>query len=120
MFPLLRTVSFVITLQYILTDEHAAKEKIVLGEAPNTFADGDGATGDPAALGVYAMLLGKAGDIPMSLKADEEVTYLVDECPRWANGAISQRADVAELWWVITSPIQCLIVADRRTGLSTH
>ena len=66
------------------------------------------------------MLLGKAGDIPMSLKADEEVTYLVDECPRWPNGAISQRADVAELWWVMTSLNTYCIVADRRAGLSKH
>ncbi|KAL1718315.1 hypothetical protein EV715DRAFT_201217 [Schizophyllum commune] len=92
-----------------------AKEKIVLGEAPNTFADGDGATGDPAALGVYAMLLGKAGDIPMSLKADEEVTYLVDECPRWPNGAISQRADVAELCFMyMAPPFLAYYAADRQ------
>ena len=118
--PALAYGTLTIMVLYILAHLHAAKEKIVLGEAPNTFADGDGATGDPAALGVYAMLLGKAGDIPMSLKADEEVTYLVDECPRWPNGAISQRADVAELWWVMTSPVEYHIVADRRTGPSTH
>ncbi|KAL1726332.1 hypothetical protein EV714DRAFT_219502 [Schizophyllum commune] len=81
-----------------------AKDKIVLGEVPNAFADGDGAVGDPAALGVYAMLLGKAGDLPMLATADAEVSYLVGTAPRWPNGAISHRADVAELCFLYMAP----------------
>lgn len=93
-----------------------AKDKITLGKAPNTFADGDGATGDPASLGVYAMLLGKAGDHPMTIKADEEVSYLVGTAPRWSNGAISQRADVAEFWadfMYMAPPFLAYYAADR-------
>ncbi|KAF9049365.1 hypothetical protein BDZ89DRAFT_1089091 [Hymenopellis radicata] len=74
---------------------------IVLGEGVNGLSDGDGATGDPASLGVIAWLIGKT----RSEYADAstgEVVYLTEEAPRWTNGsgagAISQRADVAELW----------------------
>ncbi len=75
---------------------------IVLGEGVNGLSDGDGATGDPASLGVIAWLIGKTRP-EYADAATGEVVYLTEEAPRWTNGsgagAISQRADVAELWY---------------------
>ena len=53
--------------------------------------------GDPASLGVPAVLLGKT-DITYAIAAKSEVDYMKYEAPRWFNGAISHRADVPELW----------------------
>jgi len=57
----------------------------------------DGAVGDPASLGVGAVMIGKT-DASFSIAAQQEINYLIGGAPRFANGAISQRADVAELW----------------------
>ncbi|KAJ6498986.1 hypothetical protein C8R45DRAFT_99808 [Mycena sanguinolenta] len=57
----------------------------------------DGAVGDPASLGVGAVMIGKT-DASFSVAAQKEINYLVDGAPKWVNGAISHRADVAELW----------------------
>lgn len=77
------------------------KEWIVIGEGKDGLSDGDGAAGDPASLGVIAWLIGKT-DEEYADAATGEVIYLTEEAPRWVNGsgagAISQRADVAELW----------------------
>lgn len=71
-----------------------AKSKIVIGTGANGLSDGDGAVGDPASLGVSAVLLG--GEYMDA--AREEVEFILGQAPRWGNGAISQRVDVAELW----------------------
>ncbi|KAK7450619.1 hypothetical protein VKT23_012929 [Stygiomarasmius scandens] len=79
-----------------------AKSKIQLNlnddAGANVLSNGDGATGDPASLGVSAFLLGKSGDQQYAEGATKTMGYLVGSAPRWQNGAISQRADVAELW----------------------
>ncbi|KAJ6541218.1 hypothetical protein DFH09DRAFT_1249472 [Mycena vulgaris] len=82
--------SFVPSLSY-------AASKIVLGTGANGLSNGDGAVGDPASLGVAAVMLGKT-NASFAAAAQSEITYMVDVAPRWANGAISQRADVPELW----------------------
>lgn len=74
-----------------------AKEKIVLGTGANGLADGDGAVGDPASLGVAAVLLGKT-DSKFADATRSEVEYVMNQAPRWENGAISHRVDYAELW----------------------
>ncbi|KAF8872494.1 hypothetical protein BD779DRAFT_1613794 [Infundibulicybe gibba] len=74
-----------------------AMSKTTFGTGANGLADGDGAVGDPASLGVSAVLLGKT-DPAFAAAADEEVRYITTGAPRFENGAISQRADVAELW----------------------
>ncbi|KAF9477342.1 hypothetical protein BDN70DRAFT_810886 [Pholiota conissans] len=74
-----------------------AQEKIVIGDPPNGLSDGDGAVGDPASLGVSAVLLGKT-DAKYAQAAAAEVEYLLSGAPRWWNGAISHRAMYAELW----------------------
>lgn len=59
--------------------------------------DVGGAAGDPASLGVSALLIGQSNDtyIQASLR---EADYLLNDVPRWSNGAISHRPDIAELW----------------------
>ncbi|KAJ7346965.1 hypothetical protein DFH08DRAFT_206749 [Mycena albidolilacea] len=60
-------------------------------------SNGDGAVGDPASLGVGAVMIGKT-DSSFSVAAQQEIDYVVGLAPKWPNGAISHRADVAELW----------------------
>ncbi|KIK66685.1 hypothetical protein GYMLUDRAFT_156931 [Collybiopsis luxurians FD-317 M1] len=74
-----------------------AAQKIVLGTGANGLSDGDGAVGDPASLGVGAVMLGKT-DASFAGGAFEEFSYITGQAPRFFNGAISQRTDVAELW----------------------
>jgi len=78
-----------------------AKSHIILNLADaagaNILIDGDGATGDPASLGTSAVMLGKSDDLYKEA-AERTMGYLVGTAPRYWNGAISQRADVAELW----------------------
>ncbi|KAH9477595.1 Unsaturated rhamnogalacturonyl hydrolase YesR [Psilocybe cubensis] len=74
-----------------------AKEKIVIGPPPNGLSDGDGAVGDPASLGVSAVLLGKT-DPSYATAAKLQAEYVIYDAPRWHNGAISHRADHPEIW----------------------
>ena len=74
-----------------------AQKKIVIGTGANALSDGDGAVGDPASLGVSAILLGKTEEKYFNA-ATEEVEYILVEAPRWLNGAISHRVQYAELW----------------------
>ncbi|KAI0861414.1 hypothetical protein F4860DRAFT_476009 [Xylaria cubensis] len=62
-----------------------------------TLIDGDGAAGDPASLTVSAILIGQTQSAFLSA-ADRQVQHLLTAVPRWPNGAISHREDVAELW----------------------
>lgn len=55
------------------------------------------AVGDPASLGVSAILLGQS-DSTYIEAANRQADYLLNQAPKWSNGAISQRPDVAELW----------------------
>ncbi|KAJ6596745.1 hypothetical protein B0H10DRAFT_2088065 [Mycena sp. CBHHK59/15] len=74
-----------------------AASKIVLGASANGLSDGTGAVGDPASLGVAAVMLGKT-NASFAAAAQSEIDYMLSAAPRWSNGAISQRADVPELW----------------------
>ena len=74
-----------------------ASSKFVLGSGSDGFDPGSGAVGDPASLGVAAVMLGKTNDT-LKTASDNEVDYLTTQAPRFYNGAISQRADVPELW----------------------
>lgn len=65
----------------------------------NGLDNGSGAVGDPASLGVAAVMLAKT-NATIADAAQREINYLLGTVPRWPNGAISQRADVAELWCV--------------------
>jgi hypothetical protein len=55
------------------------------------------AVGDPASLGVSAILLGQSDSAYIDA-ANRQADYLLNHAPRWSNGAISQRPDIAELW----------------------
>jgi hypothetical protein len=74
-----------------------AASKITFGSGPNSLSDGQGAVGDPASLGVSAVLLGKT-NIAFAVAARQTVDYMVNSAPRFWNGAISQRSNVPELW----------------------
>lgn len=60
-------------------------------------SNGNGATGDPASLGVSAVMLGKT-EKKFADAATVQLNYLIDTAPRYANGAISHRADAPVLW----------------------
>lgn len=78
-----------------------AAEKIVFGTGPNVLSDGDGSVGDPASLGVGAVLLGKVeGYEGFGAAATAQLQYVTQEAPRTWNGAISHRVDYVELWYV--------------------
>jgi hypothetical protein len=55
------------------------------------------AVGDPASLGVSAILLGQSDSVYIGA-AQRQADYILNQAPKWSNGAISQRPDVAELW----------------------
>ncbi|KAJ3980119.1 hypothetical protein F5890DRAFT_1568966 [Lentinula detonsa] len=82
-----------------------AADVIVLGTGANGLSDGDGAVGDPASLGVGAVMLGKTNE-SFTSGAYEEFAYITGQAPRWYNGAISQRTDIPELWadWMYMAP----------------
>ncbi|KAF2200188.1 Six-hairpin glycosidase [Delitschia confertaspora ATCC 74209] len=64
-----------------------------------TLVDGDGAAGDPASLGIYALLIGKSSSTkPYYDAAVRQEEHLVKDVPRWSNGAISHREAYPELW----------------------
>ncbi|KAI0900420.1 hypothetical protein F4806DRAFT_448610 [Annulohypoxylon nitens] len=63
----------------------------------DTLVDGDGAAGDPASLGVSAILIGQTESDYLSA-AERQVEHLLTAVPRYSNGAISHRESVAELW----------------------
>ncbi|KAH8831466.1 family 88 glycosyl hydrolase [Flagelloscypha sp. PMI_526] len=75
-----------------------AASVITIGTGKDSLADGDGAVGDPASLGVSAYLLGKTNQTFMDATL-RQLDYVVNGAPRnTSNGAISHRADVVELW----------------------
>ncbi|KAK8087844.1 hypothetical protein PG997_002805 [Apiospora hydei] len=63
----------------------------------STLVDGDGAAGDPASLGVSAILIGQTQPAYLAA-AGRQMDHLLTAVPRWPNGAISHREAVAELW----------------------
>lgn len=88
------------TLQkdYVKSLAYAAS-KLNIGNNSNGLSNGDGAVGDSASLGVSAILLGKTS-ASYTTASFKEVNDIMNLAPRAWNGAISQRADVAELWYV--------------------
>ncbi|KAJ7583998.1 Six-hairpin glycosidase-like protein [Mycena floridula] len=89
-FPIRRTTTRIPSLVY-------AANKIVLGTGANVLSDGDGAVGDPCSLGVSAVLLGKSNRT-FADAALRQAQYVVEEAPRFWNGAISHRVAYPELW----------------------
>ncbi|CEJ89681.1 hypothetical protein VHEMI05506 [[Torrubiella] hemipterigena] len=63
----------------------------------DTLVGANGAAGDPASLGVSAILLGTS-DKTYSDAADRQANHLLKDVPRYSNGAISHRESHAELW----------------------
>lgn len=61
-----------------------------------TLVDGAGASGDPASLMPPAVLIGQS-DPDYIAAATRQIGHLY-KVPKYWNGAISQRDDIAELW----------------------
>ncbi|EDQ98100.1 uncharacterized protein LACBIDRAFT_310937 [Laccaria bicolor S238N-H82] len=80
----------VIALNYALS-------KVDFGTGYVALSAGSGAVGDLLSLGVSAVMLGKLDGEYMAA-AKETVDVLLTQIPRWSNGVISHRPDVAELW----------------------
>ncbi|KAI5464403.1 Six-hairpin glycosidase-like protein [Mariannaea sp. PMI_226] len=57
----------------------------------------DSAAGDPASLGVSAILIGQS-DKRYIEASKRQADYLLNHVPKWGNGAMSHRPDVAEIW----------------------
>ncbi|KAF7316620.1 hypothetical protein HMN09_00394600 [Mycena chlorophos] len=74
-----------------------AQAHITIGTGSNSLANGSGAVGDPASLGVGAVMLSKTNSTFVAACQDE-IDFLVSGAPRYINGAISQRVNSAELW----------------------
>lgn len=64
-----------------------------------TLIDGDGATGDPASLGVSALLIGQS-QTPYNTSATRQFNFLNNRSttPHWPNGAMSHREAYPSLW----------------------
>ncbi len=90
-----------------------AKQHILLNNV--TLQDGEGAAGDPASLGVAAIMIGQT-DKAYKEAAQRQAHHLLFEVPRYSNGAISQREAIPELWadamvssqHAVRSPEMCL------------
>jgi rhamnogalacturonyl hydrolase YesR len=65
----------------------------------------DYVVGDPASLGVSALLIGQSNGAYLSASY-RQADYILNQAPKYSNGAISQRPDVAELWadWMHMAP----------------
>ncbi|KAF9457817.1 hypothetical protein BDZ94DRAFT_1174858 [Collybia nuda] len=95
-----------------------AADKILLGVGVNGLADGDGAVGDPASLGVSAIMLGKT-DLRFAAASRSTLDYLMNAAPRYFNGAISHRVATPELWadfMYMVPPFIAYYAADTRNG----
>ncbi|KAK0634131.1 hypothetical protein B0T14DRAFT_534086 [Immersiella caudata] len=57
----------------------------------------DDAVGDPASLGVSAVMIGKT-ESAYQQAAARQADFLLNIAPKYSNGAISHRTEVAELW----------------------
>jgi hypothetical protein len=57
----------------------------------------DSAVGDPASLGVSALLIGQSDQAYLDA-SDRQADYILNGAPKYSNGAISHRPDVAEIW----------------------
>ncbi|KAF8954902.1 hypothetical protein BDZ97DRAFT_1862403 [Flammula alnicola] len=74
-----------------------AANTVDFGTGYSALAKGDGSAGDPASLGVSAVMLGKT-NATFADAAQQTVNGLLQDVPRFWNGAISHRADVPQLW----------------------
>ncbi|KAK5683350.1 hypothetical protein LTS10_004881 [Elasticomyces elasticus] len=65
-----------------------------------TLFDDDGySVSDPASLGITAVMIGQRWQLGNYLDAAErQKDFLLNDAPRYINGAISHRSEVAELW----------------------
>jgi len=71
---------------------------VKFGSSYSALDNGNEAVGDPASMGVGAVLLGKT-DPAFAKAANQTVEGLLKDAPRFWNGAISHRPEQPELWY---------------------
>jgi rhamnogalacturonyl hydrolase YesR len=71
--------------------------KIFIHLTATTLTLPKGASGDPASVGIAALLIGQTYP-EYTAAAERQEAHLINDVPRWPNGAISQREAYAELW----------------------
>ncbi|KAL9633102.1 MAG: hypothetical protein Q9164_004899 [Protoblastenia rupestris] len=71
--------------------------KALIRTGQQTLIDGDGSAGDPASLGVVCLLIGQTHK-EYAIAAESQARFILEKTPRFKNGAISHRENVAELW----------------------
>ena len=65
------------------------------------FIDGAGAAGDPASLGVAAILVNTAANnTTWAEDIEKQLNHILYDVPESAEGAISQREDEVQYWCV--------------------
>ncbi len=72
-------------------------ENVRIWSEGETIVSNNYSVSDPASLGVSAVMIGQIWH-GWAQAADEQKRYLLEKAPRHANGAISHRVEVAELW----------------------
>lgn len=88
------TIPHILTDQTTLIDADGKSSQIASLQVLTTFID---AAGDPAAIGIPALMIGK-GNSTYWDAAVRQKDHLINDVPRWGNGAISHRELLAELW----------------------
>lgn len=78
--------------------------KVRFGTGYSALDEGNEQAGDPASMGVGAVLLGKT-NAAFARAANQTVNGLLHDAPRFWNGAISHRGTIAELWYVFVTGI---------------
>ncbi|KAK3110057.1 hypothetical protein LTR53_016046 [Teratosphaeriaceae sp. CCFEE 6253] len=69
----------------------------IRADGPTLSVDDGGSVSDPASLGVSAVMVGQRWKTYLAA-AERQKEFLLQDAPRYVNGAISHRRDVAELW----------------------
>ena len=82
---------------------------VKFGSSYSALDSADEAVGDPASMGVGAVLLGKT-DPAFAKAANQTVEGLLKDAPRFWNGAISHRPGQAELWYGSSTTVACLLL----------
>ncbi|KAF9693203.1 hypothetical protein EKO04_008616 [Ascochyta lentis] len=87
----------------------------------NTLTAAGVSAGDPASLGVSAILLGQSDSSTYSAAATRQVNELLNKAPRYSNNAISHRYDSVMLWsdfiYMVPPTLAYQAVATRNQGL---
>jgi hypothetical protein len=89
------------SLDDVLGSAKSVLSQAPTGNGPKPLFDNDSSAADPASTGIGILIAnwtGQSGDYANA--AENQIDYLLNKAPRAPNGAISHRADEAQLWSV--------------------